>query len=376
MRRTAKLVLGLAVCLLTTPLGSLALPAQARAEGPSTSHLPQKPNDRGLRKFIRPMPLHAAPHAAVQKHARQPGRVPVHKKPKLRVRDEGRRGSRLRPAVQRITRSGPTRSSRATPLAMEASLATGAAAEGVGRADVRTASLSGKRAVMPPPLRGSLDSLQRQNEKAEADSLERIEDEDDLADRIARKALVPVPTSSALTINGDLPESHRYCRPWTAQFLADLAHAHGARFHQPLEVSSAVRTVAYQKHLMAINGNAAPAEGDVVSPHLTGATIDIAKSGLGRQEIAWMRDWLLPLQQSGTIDVEEEFRQACFHITVYKNYVPGLPASTTAGVDGAQPVNAAAPASKQSTATPKKAARPKSKSGGSHASGGTAALGR
>jgi len=114
----------------------------------------------------------------------------------------------------------------------------------------------------------------------------------------------------------------------------------------------------------------------VVSPHLTGATIDIAKSGLGRQEIAWMRDWLLPLQQSGTIDVEEEFRQACFHITVYKNYVPGLPASTTAGVDGAQPVNAAAPASKQSTATPKKAARPKSKSGGSHASGGTAALGR
>ena len=39
-----------------------------------------------------------------------------------------------------------------------------------------------------------------------------------------------------------------------------------------------------------------------------------------------MRAWLLPLEQAGLIDVEEEFQQACFHITVYKNYVPGKPA--------------------------------------------------
>jgi hypothetical protein len=38
--------------------------------------------------------------------------------------------------------------------------------------------------------------------------------------------------------------------------------------------------------------------------------------------MAWMRNWLLPLQQAGKIDVEEEFKQACFHITVYKSYVP------------------------------------------------------
>jgi hypothetical protein len=87
-------------------------------------------------------------------------------------------------------------------------------------------------------------------------------------------------------------------------------------------VSSAVRTVEYQRRLMRTNGNAAPAEGDVVSPHLTGATVDIAKSGLSRQEMAWMRQRLLILQSEGKIDVEEEFRQACFHITVYKNYAP------------------------------------------------------
>ena len=116
-----------------------------------------------------------------------------------------------------------------------------------------------------PPLRGSYESLVRQNEKSEADNLERIEDDDDLADRIARKMLVPVPASSALAVNGNLPENRRYCRPWTASFLTDLARAHAAAFHGPLEVNSAVRTVAYQKELMKSNGNATSAEGDIAS---------------------------------------------------------------------------------------------------------------
>jgi len=173
-----------------------------------------------------------------------------------------------------------------------------------------------------PPLHGTLESLVRQNEKNEAEGLERILDDNDLADRIARKMLVPVPVSAALSINDNLPHDRRYCRPWTAAFLSDLARAHQAQFHHPLEVSSAVRTVEYQKRLMETNGNATEAEGDIVSPHVTGATIDIAKSGLGQQELYWMRARLLALQNAGKIDVEEEFQQACFHITVYKDYVP------------------------------------------------------
>ena len=129
-----------------------------------------------------------------------------------------------------------------------------------------------------------------------------------------------MPASSALAVNAELEENHRYCRPWTAKFLADLARAHEAAFHRSIKVSSAVRTVEYQKRLMETNGNAAPAEGDLVSPHLTGATIDIAKKGLTRAEMAWMRKQLAGLEAAGKIDVEEEFKQACFHITVYKNY--------------------------------------------------------
>ena len=182
---------------------------------------------------------------------------------------------------------------------------------------------------MPAPLFGSRTSLERQNFRTEDDNLERIEDDEDLQDRIARGMLVPVPVSAKLTINESLPVARRYCRPWTASFLNDLARAHAAAFHKPLYVSSAVRTVEYQKKLMQVNGNAAAAEGDIASPHLTGATIDLAKQGLSRQELGWLRGWLLPLQIVGKIDVEEEFQQTCFHITVYKSYVPEKPPITS-----------------------------------------------
>ena len=192
------------------------------------------------------------------------------------------------------------------------------------------------RLSIPAPLRGSHESLVHQNEMAEADGLERILDDSDLNDRIASGSLVPVPVSSTLTVNTDLPENRRYCRPWTAKFLADLSQAHAARFARAtLEVTSAVRTVEYQRQLRHINGNAAAADGDIASPHLTGGTIDIAKAGMSAREIGWIRAWLIPLEQQGKIDVEEEFRQSCFHISVYKSY------SEPKAPEKAAPLNAA-----------------------------------
>jgi len=111
-------------------------------------------------------------------------------------------------------------------------------------------------------------------------------------------------------------------RPWTAAFLSVLASDHYAAFHQPLQVDSAVRTVQFQQRLTHSNGNAAPSTGDTASPHLTGQAVDIAKHGLSITEIAWMRAYLQPLIDQGKIDVEEEFQQACFHISVYRSYDP------------------------------------------------------
>lgn len=190
---------------------------------------------------------------------------------------------------------------------------------------------------MVSALRGSLESLERQNQIAEAEGLGRILDDADLNSRIGEKLLIPVPTSGALVVNSDLPENRRYCSPWAADFLRDLALAHEARFHRPIQVNSAVRTVEYQKRLIRINGNAAAAQGDIASPHLTGEAIDIGKHGMSREELNWMRSWLLQRQLAGKIDVEEEFRQACFHISVYKTY--DAPLSTPPVRDaGGQPV--------------------------------------
>lgn len=178
------------------------------------------------------------------------------------------------------------------------------------------------RLIVPRPLKGSHEILVHQNLMADSEGLDRIKDDDDLDAMRDRGLLVAIPISGALEVDDRLPSNRRYCRPWTAQFLAALARAHYARFHTPLQVNSAVRTVEFQQRLQRTNGNAAPAEGETASPHLTGQATDLAKHGLSLTEIAWLRGYLLPLVQQGKIDVEEEFQQSCFHISVYKRYLP------------------------------------------------------
>ncbi len=178
------------------------------------------------------------------------------------------------------------------------------------------------RLMVPPALKGSREILLHQNEMADRDGLMRIQDDEELERMRGSRMLVAIPSIAGIQTDGRLPANRRYCRPWTAQFLTTLARAHYARFHRVLQVNSAVRTVEFQQQLLRRNGNAAPAEGDTASPHLTGQAVDLAKHGLSLTEIAWLRGYLLPLVQEGKIDVEEEFQQACFHISVYKKYMP------------------------------------------------------
>lgn len=178
------------------------------------------------------------------------------------------------------------------------------------------------RLIVPAALVGSHEILVRQNVLADQDGLGRIQDDADLDGMRARGMLVPLPAGDTLRVDDRLPSNRRYCRTWTGQFLANLSRDFYARFHTPLQVNSAVRTVAFQLRLQRTNGNAAPAEGDTASPHLTGQAIDIAKRGLTLPEIAWLRGYLLPLIQEGRVDVEEEFQQSCFHISVYRRYLP------------------------------------------------------
>ena len=196
---------------------------------------------------------------------------------------------------------------------------------------LRVSSLYDSRGhlMVPPPLFGSHENLLHQNQMADLDGLNRVRDDADLLDLRRQHKLVALPENEALQVDARLPEDRRFSRPWTAAFLSVLARDHYAAFHQPLKVDSAVRTVAFQQRLTHRNGNAAPSSGDTASPHLTGQAVDIAKRGLTITEIAWMRAYLQPLIDQGKIDVEEEFQQACFHISVYRSFVPAAPARVT-----------------------------------------------
>jgi hypothetical protein len=176
--------------------------------------------------------------------------------------------------------------------------------------------------LVPLPLRGSHEVLVHQNVMADDEGLSRIRNDAELNHLRALHLLVDFPVGPALHLNPELPANRRCARPWTVRFTADIAQAFYARFHEPLQVNSAVRTVIYQLRLQRTNGNAAAAEGQVASPHLTGQAIDFGKRGMSAAQLAWMRAALLPLMTSGKIDVEEEFRQACFHISVYRSYLP------------------------------------------------------
>jgi hypothetical protein len=194
---------------------------------------------------------------------------------------------------------------------------------------------------MPLPLRGSHEVLVHQNIVADVEGLSRIQNDEQLGAMVRSGDLVALPASSALEIDARLPYNRRYCRPWTAKFLRDLSRAHDSIFGHPLQLTSAVRTVNFQQHLAHYNGNAAPAYGDTASPHLTGQAIDLGKKGMSLREIAWMREVLGRLQAAGKLDVEEEFEQACFHISVYRTYAPrsAAPAQLIAKDEAPSPVD-------------------------------------
>jgi hypothetical protein len=266
-------------------------------------------------------PAFAAHAAATEKHASAASHKKAEKAAAKASPREGRAGVPARAAASSRKSRGAHEAASEAPARGRSRHSAAVSAVGY-RSSRRRGRLNPRlnTIALGSPVGGSHDSLVRQNVKVNEDGLERIENDEQLDARIASKALVPVPASDELAVNPSLPENRRYCRPWTATFLADLAKAHAEVFHGALLVSSAVRTVQFQKKLRHHNRNAAPAVGEITSPHLTGATVDIAKSPLTPQEKEWMRGYLLTLQNQGKIDAEEEFREACFHITVYKAY--------------------------------------------------------
>ena len=67
-----------------------------------------------------------------------------------------------------------------------------------------------RRIVFHSPIKGSHESLVRQNEKATADELERIQDDAQLEELTRSEELVNLPLGRTLVVDPKLPEDRRY----------------------------------------------------------------------------------------------------------------------------------------------------------------------
>ena len=167
-------------------------------------------------------------------------------------------------------------------------------------------------------FRPSHDSLLRQNEEIDRLDLPRIQDDDELDAWKASQALVPIRLGP--TVDPRLDPSRRYCRPWTRDFVEDLSQAYYQRFHEQIQLNSAVRTVKVQQKLRRHNRNAAPAEGETASSHLAGLTVDLQRRGMTREQVRFVERYLFYLHALGLVEPEEERRQWVFHVMVSERY--------------------------------------------------------
>jgi Family of unknown function (DUF5715) len=206
-----------------------------------------------------------------------------------------------------------------------------------------------------PMFRPSHESLLRQNEEIDRLELPRIADDDELEALKSRELLVPINQSEFLRFDPRLDPSRRYCRPWTRDFLEDVSQAYYHRFHQQIQVNSAVRTVLVQRKLRRHNRNAAPERGETASSHLAGLTVDLQRRGMSRDQVRFMERYLFYLRALGLVEPEEERRQWVFHVMVSDRYADWREAQTivpverrpisTATAQAPQPNNELIPAS-------------------------------
>jgi hypothetical protein len=171
-----------------------------------------------------------------------------------------------------------------------------------------------------PMFRPSHESLILQNAEVDRLELPRIQDDDELEALKSSGALQEIVASDALRFDPRLDPSRRFCRPWTRDFVQDLSQAYYHRFHEQIQVNSAVRTVKIQKKLRRHNRNAAPPDGDTASSHLAGLTVDLQRRGMTNQQIHWMEQYLFYMKAIGLVEPEEERHQWVYHIMVSGRY--------------------------------------------------------
>lgn len=172
-------------------------------------------------------------------------------------------------------------------------------------------------ARLAPELRGSHDSMVRQNEAAQVNHYAFVRDEQQIHDLIGRNELVEVRATRELAFKG---VSYAYARPVVREFVERLAHDYHEACDTPLVVTSLVRPLSRQPR------NASP-----LSVHPAGMAVDLHIPPLPACRI-WLEKHLLALEARGVIDVTRERRPPHFHVAVYpapyRTYLAALASAT------------------------------------------------
>lgn len=169
-------------------------------------------------------------------------------------------------------------------------------------------------------LVGSRDSLRIQNEIADRDGFVRIPNDEILDELKRNNILVRLP--GTVKVDRRLNEKWQWILPHTATFLEELGIDFINKFGRMFQVNSAVRTEVRQLEIVKDGNENAnlPLFGPRRPPHLTGATVDIAKLNLNKEELEWLRLKLLEFEKKKLVEATEEHLQAVFHVMVFKDY--------------------------------------------------------
>lgn len=196
---------------------------------------------------------------------------------------------------------------------------------------VLTAAASPLAARGAPELRGSHESMVRQNAAALESRYEFVHDEPQIHELVARNEIVEIKPSAEIAFKG---VSYPYARPVVREFVERLAHDYHAVCAAPLVVTSLVRPLSRQPR------NASP-----LSVHPAGMAVDMHIPPLPACRI-WLEKDLLALEARGVIDVTREQHPPHFHVAVYpqpyRAYLAALSGGAASGrLAGARAVRGA-----------------------------------
>lgn len=163
-------------------------------------------------------------------------------------------------------------------------------------------------------LRGSHESMERQNRIARLEAFSFLRTNRDVTRYADAGTLVPFPGNEDYLVVADWP----YARPVVRQFVELLAHEYRDACGEQLVVTSLTRPSTRQPE------NASP-----LSVHPAGMAVDLRVSER-RKCVKWLESQLLDLEAAGLLDGTREYHPPHFHVAVFPEAFSGFVAERAA----------------------------------------------